>query len=332
MSERKDLILNWLHAKCYKKKPIKPVELQLLAGDASLRKYYRIYIDDKSYVVMDAMGDPSLTMFIKIACQLKQLDLNVPELYEVDENENIILMSDLGDELYLHQLNLCTADKLYGVAIDALIKIQQEMPTEDLPIIDANYIIKNLKVFKEWFLGKHLNLNITPDIQDLLKYLEKLFYNIFINQTQVFVHLDYHSRNLLVLKNNTPGIIDFQDAMIGPILYDVVSLWQDAYISWTRSKVEQWLAEYQNRIFSLGLINEKNLRDFIKIFDLIGLQRHLKNLGVFSRLYYRDNKPQYLDDIPMLLKYITNTCSKYEELKQVKLFFNEQIRSLLCVQ
>jgi N-acetylmuramate 1-kinase len=205
-----------------------------------------------------------------------------------------------------------------------------------LPAMELSYIKDRLDVFQQWFLKQHLKLPMTIKIQQLVTNLEGLFLKAFTEQPQVLVHLDYHSRNLLVLPDCKPGILDFQDAMIGPITYDLVSLLQDAYISWPRAQVETWVLEYEELSFNAGLISTREHQQFTRSFDLVGLHRHLKNLGVFARLHHRDGKSKYLHDIPILLNYILATCSRYHELQELQIFFEEHVipqeDKILCRQ
>jgi len=325
MSERNLFILNWLG--------LKQTDTQLatvfqpIINDASQRKYYRCFLEGHSYIVMDSMHDQSFSQFINIAKQLLSWGLAVPEIYKVEERQGLILMSDLGNDLYLQKLNISTANKLYSAALNSLLIMQTNTSSHSLSLssMELGYINNQLGVFQLWFLKRHLNLSETVEIKQLINYLENLFVAVFAEQPQVLVHLDYHSRNLLVLPAPKPGILDFQDAMIGPLTYDLVSLLQDAYISWPRAQVEAWLLQYQGLAFTAGLIEFKDHAQFVKLFDLVGLQRHIKNLGVFARLHHRDNKSKYLQDIPMLLQYILATCRRYQELQDLLAFFEEII-------
>jgi aminoglycoside/choline kinase family phosphotransferase len=264
--------------------------------------------------------------------------LSVPEIYNFDLAKGLVLMSDLGDDLYLHKLNVNTAEELYSAALEALLTLQrQESPSSWLlPRMEEDYISQQLKVFQQWFLQQHLQLDMALYIQEIILELKKIFIPIFTKQPQVLVHLDYHSRNLLVLPGNKVGILDFQDAMLGPVTYDLVSLFQDAYISWPREIIETWLMRYRELAMAAKIISPIKMQDFMRWFDLVGLQRHLKNLGVFARLHHRDNKPKYLKDIPMLIRYILEICNRYAELANIKLFFVEMIvpslKGITCKQ
>ncbi len=336
MSERNLLISNWLGLKQNYTHPTE--QLQPIINDASQRKYYRCYIEKRAYIVMDSHNDQSFPKFIDIAKQFLAWGLLVPEIYKVDYDQGLILMSDLGNDLYLHKLNDKTADQLYSAALQALRVMQKNKAPSAwaLSAMDLSYIKNRLEVFQQWFLKQHLKLPVSIETQQLLANLERVFLKAFTEQPQVLVHLDYHSRNLLVLPGSKPGILDFQDAMIGPITYDLVSLLQDAYISWPREQVEAWLLEYQELAFNAGLISTREHQQFTRFFDLVGLHRHLKNLGVFTRLHHRDGKSKYLHDIPMLLNYILDTCRRYHELQELLEFFEEYVipqeEKFLCKQ
>ena len=323
-NKREQDILDWLAAVFNNRKVL---SLQQISGDASLRQYYRCTIGDNSHIVMDSKNDPSLPMFIKLARQFLEWGLFVPNIYESDLKKGLALISDLGDDLYLDKLNDKTANQLYLAAIQELLIMQRKFASSELllPTIGIEYIQNKLNVFQQWFLQKHLHLELTEEQQQLLGNLEKIFISVFYKQPQIIVHLDYHSRNLVLLPKGKTGILDFQDAMVGPITYDLVSLFQDAYISWPRERVIEWLIKYQEKAFLDGLIKNKDRKQFIKYFDIVGLQRHLKNLGVFSRLYYRDLKDEYLNNIPALLKYVLTTCEQYKELQEVSTFFTKTI-------
>jgi hypothetical protein len=325
MNDRMALILNWLDLQ-----PTSEQEksfLQPITNDASQRKYYRYHKGQDKYIVMDSYLDPSLPTFIKIAKQFLEWGLLVPEIYKIDLTKGLVLMSDLGDDLYLNKLNMNTAEELYSAALEALLLLQKQVIPDDwlLPQMDTNYICNQLEVFQQWFLRRHLQLDITTNVQSIILELDRLFIQIFNVQPQVLVHLDYHSRNLLVLSDNRAGILDFQDAMLGPITYDLVSLFQDAYILWPREVVEGWLIKYIDLAMIAGIMPQVEIQEFIRWFDFVGLQRHLKNLGVFARLHHRDSKSKYLNDIPMLMHYILETCKRYPELHRLKLFFAEII-------
>lgn len=293
-----------------------------LAGDASFRRYDRIAVAEKSYVLMDAPPPEIPGVFAEIAALLEKQGLSVPRVLHQDLGHGFLVLSDLGDRLYLNELNEHTADRLYQDAFDALLEIQARVVAPcGFSAFDRAFLKRQLNIFEEWYLEKHKALPISEEIQALLTPIYEHLFQVIECQPQVFVHRDYHSRNLMILEEGSPGILDFQDAMIGPITYDLVSLLQDCYISWPRERVVDWVESVRVESKHLGLLKQSTTAaEFLQWFDWTGLQRHLKNLGIFARLYYRDQKSGYLKDIPQLLHYITETCDRYVELKPLQQF------------
>jgi len=284
------------------------------SSDASFRRYFRVTHKQGQHIVMDAPPEKENTEpFIRIATLLKQADVNVPVIYEQDLNQGFLLLEDFGTSSFLDQLNIDSADSIYQAAFNSLVTLQSNVNTAtcQLPLYDEARLKQELDLFYDWFLTKQLKLSIPENIRHDLN--EKLLLSA-LEQPQVCVHRDFHSRNLMFLDNNSPGVIDFQDAVIGPITYDLVSLLRDCYISWPDKKLEQWVAQFFNQIKTQGLVN-CDIATFTRWFDLMGLQRHLKVLGIFTRLNLRDNKPNYLNDIPLTLNYVCQICSKYPELE-----------------
>jgi aminoglycoside/choline kinase family phosphotransferase len=290
------------------------IKLARIPGDASARCYYRCYTPKQSFIIMQQSTIDQ--NFLQIAQLLKQHGLPVPEIYHIDTEQGFLLLSDLGDELYLRHLPN-QAGTLYQQAITALLLIQQ-IPVSSSPSLapmDAQYLESQSQIFSTWFLQEHLGLNPQHECVAILESLQTLWLQVYNEQPQVLVHLDYHSRNLLWLPEQVlPGILDFQDARSGPITYDLASLLQDAYISWPPTQVHSWLAYYYQQGKATGLLPQLTHSDLIRWFNIVGLQRHLKNLGVFARLYYRDHKPQYLPHINTLFHYIQHSCQYYQEL------------------
>jgi aminoglycoside/choline kinase family phosphotransferase len=294
-------------------------QLSSLAGDASFRSYHRVRVQEKSYVVMDAPPPESPQEFVSIAILLKQAGLQVPEIMAEDLSTGFLLLSDFGDRLYLNELNLETANGLYQAAFQALLKIQSIKTT--LPDFDSALLQTQMDVFEEWYLQKNKSIQVIASLQATLQPIYECIYSVFEMQPKVLVHRDYHSRNLMILPLDEPGILDFQDAIFGPITYDLVALLQDCYISWPRLRVEQWVESYRTQAIAHGLLDAKHTPEtFLRWFDWTGLQRHLKNLGVFSRLHYRDNKPNYLKSIPQVLSYVFATSERYSELQPLAHF------------
>ena len=318
MSTRLGEIKNWINAVLATPQID---NLQYIQSDASSRKYLRLTCADKSFIIMDTQPGEEMGRFIKIAEILEKHGLAVPHIISADLDQGLILMTDLGGSMYLQQLNNAdarTTDKLYLDAMTALIKMQTIASAANdykFPVMNSDYISNRLEVFANWYLQRHLNLKIDTETTAVLNKMQKLFEASFQEHPPLFVHVDYHSRNLMVLNDNNPGILDFQDAMLGPCTYDLVSLFQDAYISYPRAQVEKWVETYTQLAIEAGLLQPQvSSHEILRNFDIVGLQRHIKNLGVFARLHHRDKKSNYLKDIPMLINYITDTCSRYPEL------------------
>jgi len=313
MDKRLEALKNWV----YNDLGLKGSNITPASEDASFRRYFRIRHQETSYIVMDAPPDKEdCTPFIRLAKALSLRHLNVPRILEMDLKQGFLLISDLGEQLYLDHLDLSTADALYQDAIAALIHLQT--PNNDdntlLPPYDADLLLNEMHLFDDWFITQHLNLSLThtqlQQIDDTYTFLA----NAALAQPQVWVHRDYHSRNLMITPTNNPGVIDFQDAVIGPISYDLVSLLKDCYIDWPRDRIEQWVSDYYQQACEHQIITDYSHETFLTHFDLMGVQRHLKAIGIFARLNIRDHKPGYLNDIPRCIDYIIDCCKRYEEL------------------
>lgn len=295
------------------------------SADASFRRYFRISQPGKSWVVMDAPPDKEDTRpFVGIARLFLTLGLHVPHIEAENEAEGFLLLSDLGSQDFLRTLDAQSEAGLYGDAMAALLKLQAcPLPTNyPFPAYDRTLLMNEMGLFTEWYLAKHLS--ITPDAQQQAMFdaLFKLLADNALAQPQVVVHRDYHSRNLMVCDDN-PGIIDFQDAVIGAVTYDLVSLLRDCYIAWPRSLVEQRVAEYHQQIGQAGIIPDVSFEQFLRWFDLMGVQRHLKATGIFARLNYRDGKAGYLPDIPRTMGYVKEVASRYPELADFAVFIQQ---------
>jgi len=287
------------------------------SGDASFRRYFRIDHDGESLIVMDAPPEKEdCVPFINIANALLKTGLNVPRVLQQNLEQGFLLLSDLGSVQYLEQLNSESAEQLYGDAFDALLLMHRDTENHaHLPPYDHALLIKEMELMREWYLEKNLNLTLNAQQHAVLDDAFELLAQSALTQPQVLVHRDYHSRNLMVVDKGNPGVLDFQDAVIGAITYDLVSLLKDCYITWPREQVLAWVRGYYQRLQENGLIDEIGETQFIKWFDFMGAQRHLKVVGIFSRLDIRDDKPRYLKDIPRTLAYILEVCELYDELK-----------------
>jgi len=283
-----------------------------LTGDASFRSYYRAATQSQNYIVMLAPPEKERTdAFVAIANAWHAGGICVPEVMGWEPQQGFVLLSDFGDTLLLDKLNPHTADDYYHQAMQMLPQLQrQDGGVYPLPLFDEAHIRLELSYFQDWFLTKLLNIDIPSAIQSMLENVYAQLVICFQAQPQVTVHRDYHSRNLMVLPH-TLGVIDFQDAMLGPITYDIVSLLKDCYIRWDNEQIEQWVRVFHHTL-PQTLLNVDETT-FLRWFDWVGLQRHMKVLGIFSRLHLRDNKPRYLDDIPRILNYVLNVTSSYPE-------------------
>ncbi|MDP2248217.1 MAG: phosphotransferase, partial [Nitrosomonadales bacterium] len=229
-----------------------------------------------------------------------------------------LLLSDLGDTTYLSVLSESTADALYRDASNALIKIQLASRAEVLPSYDETLLSREMQLFPDWYIAKHLSINLDESDQQVLHKTFELLNRNILTQAQVYVHRDYHSRNLMICKGEegrNPGILDFQDAVYGPITYDLVSLFKDAYIGWEEDRVLDWTVRYWQSARQAGLPVPNDFADFYRDFEWMGAQRHIKVLGIFARLYYRDGKDGYLKDMPLVMDYLRRACARYIELR-----------------
>lgn len=294
------------------------------SSDASFRRYFRVNFTDGSQVVMDAPPEKETTEpFIKIAALLKNADLHVPEIYHKNQEQGFLLLEDLGSTSYLDRLKIENAETLYAAAIDSLFNLQSRVAIENcqLPHYDQALLSRELAICYEWFLEKLLGIVLPVSIRQAI---DGFLIDSALQQPKVCVHRDFHSRNLMYLDKLSPGVIDFQDAVIGPITYDLVSLLRDCYIRWPESLVMAWVAQYHQSLVQADLLTV-DFAQFKRWFDLMGLQRHLKAVGIFSRLHLRDNKSTYLADIPLTMGYITEVCSVYPELQPLSHFLQQEV-------
>ncbi len=307
--------------------------LHYLQSDASSRKYMRLQAPSNTYVIMDTKPDQELNNFLQITQILHAHNINTPEIIQANIPQGLVLMTDLGVETYQQALQHATPqkiDSLYLDAITTLVKIQRidiaATKGYTFNTMDAEYIHQRLEVFKNWYLQKHLGISVDATIDAQIAKMQKIFEEVFAELPAVLVHVDYHCRNLMHTVHSNPGVLDYQDAMCGPPTYDLVSLLQDAYITWPRAQVEAWVQTYMDIAVAAGILQPLPINILLRHFDLVGLQRHIKNLGVFARLHHRDNKSNYLQDIPTLLKYIQETCSRYKEVHWLLEFIMEEVQ------
>jgi hypothetical protein len=256
-----------------------------------------------------------LDAFIKVDSLLSEAGLNVPKILEQNITAGFLLLNDLGNKTYLAELNNETANHLYQDATDALIQMQLASKVDVLPNYDKALLQRELDLFPEWYLKKHIGIQLTDLQQTQVQKSFELIIENNVAQAKVYVHRDYHSRNLMVTAENNPGVLDFQDAVYGPITYDASSLWRDAYISWPEERVIDWVIKFWEQGRKVGLPMPDDFGQFYRDFEWMGLQRHLKILGIFARLFHRDGKNGYLKDIPLVLEYAITTANRYIELK-----------------
>jgi aminoglycoside/choline kinase family phosphotransferase len=293
------------------------------SADASFRRYFRL---DVAPALRAKLGDTLIAMdapperenvpaFIHVQGLLLEAGVSVPAIVAQDVPNGFLLLSDLGSTTYLQRLSIDNAPFMYSDAVDALIKFQLTSQPGVLPEYDRAFITRELNLFPEWFVSKHLGVTMSDAQQ---AQLDKVFEAIIANclaQQQVFMHRDFHSRNLMFLEQGNPGVLDFQDAVFGPVTYDLGSLLRDAYVQWDEEVVLDWVVRYWQRAKQLGLPVNPDIDAFYQDFEFMALQRHLKILGIFCRLNYRDGKANYLADLPTVIDYVRKTCNRYIVLK-----------------
>jgi aminoglycoside/choline kinase family phosphotransferase len=292
------------------------LDLEPASADASFRSYYRGHVDGQPVIVMDSPPDrEDPAPWVEIGERLANAGLHVPKVMVADMARGFLLIEDLGTRTYLPELNDTTVDALYGDALDALLRMQAHVDTAGLPAFDHAWQTMELEIMPAWFLQRHLGVDVACEEWDIVENAFTTIMHAIAAQPRAFMHRDYHSRNLLVTAERSPGIIDFQGAMSGPITYDLASLLRDAYIVWDNERVEGWVEAYRLRLLDARLLDESVDADrFRRWFDLTGLQRHIKILGLFCRLCYRDGKPGYLADLPRVLRYVLDTARRHADV------------------
>lgn len=321
MHNRQSALNSWLE------KILAPASFSIspLAGDASFRRYFRLHHRDHSQIIVDAPPDQeALAPFMAIAALLDKVGVRTPKIHAFDKEQGFALLDDFGDTLLLTKLKPSTADSLYTAAMDTLIRIQN-CPPSQLSCFDKPFILQELSLFKEWFLQGYLKIELTEAENRLLAETFDWLSDKILQQPQVFIHRDYHSRNIMLVGHGDEialGVIDFQDAMLGPLTYDLVSLLKDCYIQWPDEKIRAWLSYFYKQA---AIVRLCSLSDFISAFDYCGLQRHLKVLGIFSRLYLRDNKPAYRQALPLTLHYVRACLECREELGSFYQFIQNRV-------
>ncbi len=292
-------------------------EIAPASSDASFRRYFRVSFHDETLIVMDVPpAQESCHQFVKMAEQLHGLGLNVPRIYDQDLVNGFLLVSDLGSVSYLAALSCETAKSMYTDAMRSLLSLQagKAQLEGQLPVYDRALLLREMAIFDEWFVQHHLGLCLSDSQQQIFYEACDQLADVALQQPQVPVHRDYHSRNLMIGSMDNPGILDFQDAVIGPVTYDLVSLLKDCYISWPASDIDRWVNQFRNDLVSNGMDVPYDRQTFHRWFDWMGAQRHLKAIGIFARLFHRDDKAGYLKDIPRTLTYLEDVANTYEEL------------------
>jgi hypothetical protein len=360
--QRLEQLTHWIHQKTPN------ATIEVASADASFRRYFRITDNGKTTIAMDAPPDKEdCTPFVDVTTRLRKANVHAPEIIRQDLEQGFLLLEDFGNTPYLDVLNDQTADKLYGDALQALLKIQTA-DTKDLPEYDDAFLQQEMQLMPEWFLKAHLKIIPSAAQQKIIDRTLAVITASVLQQPQVFVHRDYHSRNLMFLGDaslqadiqnvepndsettalfskadpkgealaeskrggwtiktdpNNPGIIDYQDAVLGPITYDLVSLLRDCYIRWPNEKIAVWVLDFKKQAEDAGLMDKVPETTFIQWFDYMGLQRHIKVLGIFARLNHRDGKTNYLDDLPLTLAYVMEVANKYPLTRPLVDLFNE---------
>jgi hypothetical protein len=291
--------------------------LRPASADASFRRYFRAHTSEGTAICMDAPPDKEdIRPFLDITERLATTGVHVPKILGQNLFDGFLLLEDLGNTHYLSQLNPQSVQDLYADALHALLKIQQA-DCNHLPAYNEQRLRDEMRLMPEWFLKTHLGLSDTDIPWELINDTFEALVESAVGQPVAFVHRDYHSRNLMVTQPDNPGIIDYQDAVIGPATYDLVSLLRDCYIVWPQTRIEWWVECYRKEAIATGIIPPVDQHDFLRWFDLMGLQRHLKVLGIFARLNHRDGKAAYLQDLPLVLSYVLTIGAKHYETAQL---------------
>jgi len=313
MSDRTKQMTDWLDRLGYRDYTLSPA-----SEDASFRTYHRLQRGEDSWVVMDAPPQKeSCDQFIAIAKKLRLGKLSAPEIIEVNLSQGFLMLTDFGQTTYLSVLDATSEGPLYADALSALLQMQTKIDCDGLPDYDEPLLMQEMELFRHWFLGELLGIGLSEAQAVQWDSIKQVLVQNALEQPQVFVHRDYHSRNLMKIEQDNPGILDFQDAVKGPVTYDLVSLLRDCYIDWPAVRVDQLALDYYECAKANDLIEVQPAK-FMRWFNLMGIQRHLKAIGIFSRLKIRDSKSIYLKDIPRTLNYVQQVSA--EEMNRVGLY------------
>lgn len=332
-------------------------EVETVSGDASFRRYFRMHLNrpmdcmmgtvneklldilhDTQFVLVDAPPEhENSRQFVHVARLFRQAGMNTPRVLEVDYERGFMLLQDFGDALYLPALQEGhDVDALYTSAMESLVLLQANGKGDELPPYDRELLHRELSLFDDWFCEQFLGLNLMAEERALLARTWAMLEDAALAQPQVCVHRDYHSRNLMIVSNDpsaAPGVIDFQDAVLGAYTYDLVSLLRDCYIVWPAARVREWALQYRKMAIVAGVLPAGTQEDadaFLRDFDLMGLQRHLKVIGIFSRLNLRDGKLRYMADIPMVIDYVLEVAADHPEMAEFIQWFQNRVLPLAC--
>lgn len=301
----------------------------MVSGDASFRRYFRLLTEDASYIAVDAPPDKEdSAQFCKVAELFRQQGCKLPVIHAKDFDAGFMLLEDLGDRLLLSEINEANAQHFYQLSLNQLIKLQRaHLKGNELPLYDHVKLMEEMSLFQIWFLKAYLEIPLSAYQSELIEKTEHLIAETVAQQQQVMVHRDFHSRNIMLLDDGI-AMIDFQDALIGPISYDAVSLLKDCYIEWPETRRKQWLKDYFDNLKKENVIQETDFENFYQGFEWMGVQRHLKVLGIFARLSIRDGKQGYLKDLPLTFKYVEEVLQKTISLSQFSEFFVNEVKPL----
>lgn len=287
------------------------------SSDASFRRYFRWQGAGRSLIVMDAPPpQENCAPFVTIAGLLAEAAINVPQILAADLERGFLLLNDLGRQTYLDVINPDNAGQLFADALQALLAFQQLPMDRALPSYDDALLRRELQLFPEWYVQRHLGIELSPKQQAAWQRVSQLLIDSALAQPKVLVHRDYMPRNLMLSEPN-PGVLDFQDAVYGPVTYDVTSLFKDAFLSWPEARVRAWLEDYWRQARAVGIPVQAELEEFLRASDLMGVQRHLKVIGIFARICHRDGKPKYLGDVPRFFAYIDAVVARRPELVEL---------------
>ena len=296
---------------------VPPATLTAASSDASFRRYFRWEGEGRSFVVMDAPPpQENCKPFVDIAFLLAKSGINVPKIYAEDLERGFLLLNDLGNKTYLDVIDSENADALFSDALQALLAFQQLPMVAPLPSYDVALLRRELELFPEWYVKRELGVELDSTQQQQWQRISDLLIDSALAQPKVLVHRDYMPRNLMLSEPN-PGVLDFQDAVYGPVTYDVTCLFKDAFLSWPEERVRGWLESYWQQASALDIPVQPDFEDFLRASDLMGVQRHLKVIGIFARICHRDGKPRYLADVPRFFAYIDAVIARRPELAEL---------------